>query len=193
MFTFNYNNSKYSKLAMVPLWSEIRSIFLRTNNSNDQTPPLPKFALFSGHDTTMMPLLASLDTDMDLDSFWPPYASMLLIEKYDVNTSLVSLHDNERTIGEKFPSNAAFRMVYNGEVITHRIRNCEEELCDIGVLERFWNEHADLSRWERDCAATVNLDDTSSFTSTKKNGEGDTPVGGGSGQRFHMIVLMPLS
>ena len=116
---------------------------------------------------------------------------MILIEKYDVNTSLVSLYDTERTIGEKFPSNAAFRMVYNGEVITHRIRNCEEELCDIGVLQRFWNEHADLSRWERDCAATVNPDDTSSSTSTKKNGEGTKPVvGGGGGVPYGVVIVL---
>jgi hypothetical protein len=42
--------------------------------------PAPKFALFSGHDTTIMPLLASLDPGLWNDTDWAPYASMVLIE-----------------------------------------------------------------------------------------------------------------
>lgn len=42
--------------------------------------PAPRFALFSGHDTTVMPLLASIDPGLWNDTDWAPYASMMLIE-----------------------------------------------------------------------------------------------------------------
>ena len=37
--------------------------------------PLPRLALFSGHDTTIMPLLVTLGGDL---SHWPPYVSNLV-------------------------------------------------------------------------------------------------------------------
>jgi len=65
---------------MGPLWAEIVEKIKLTSlrksilDVGDQTP---RFVLYSGHDSTIMPLLASLGAkDMD----WTPYASMLLIE-----------------------------------------------------------------------------------------------------------------
>jgi ubiquitin-like domain-containing CTD phosphatase 1 len=40
----------------------------------------PKLALFSGHDTTLMPILATLGGDVWAGAEWAPYASMILIE-----------------------------------------------------------------------------------------------------------------
>ena len=40
----------------------------------------PKLAIYSGHDTTIMPLLASISPDLWDDTNWAPYASMMLIE-----------------------------------------------------------------------------------------------------------------
>lgn len=37
--------------------------------------PLPRLALFSGHDTTIMPLLVTLGGDLSL---WPAYVSNLV-------------------------------------------------------------------------------------------------------------------
>jgi ubiquitin-like domain-containing CTD phosphatase 1 len=57
--------------GMGPLWSEIMSNILPivdpTNHpmSSSGTPP-PKLGLFSGHDTTLMPILATLG-----DKVWP--------------------------------------------------------------------------------------------------------------------------
>jgi hypothetical protein len=76
--------TEYSKLAMGPLWAEIKDIwkfFMNNQNivqSGDMIPP--RLALFSGHDTTIMPVLASLSPDLLADTHWSPYASMLLIE-----------------------------------------------------------------------------------------------------------------
>ena len=77
-----YNNSEYAKLAMGPLWAEIwENIdpWLNQFDSPESTPG-PKLALYSGHDTTIMPLLASLGANLWNDTDWPPYASMVLIE-----------------------------------------------------------------------------------------------------------------
>lgn len=49
-----------------------------------------ELAVFSGHDTTIMPLLASLDGRLWNNSDWAPYASMLLIEVSFAFVSLLS-------------------------------------------------------------------------------------------------------
>ena len=78
-----YNDAEYAKLSMAPLWAEIMD---RINPLvNDETVDqfgriIPKLALFSGHDTTIMPLLATLGPDLWGDKDWAPYASMVLIE-----------------------------------------------------------------------------------------------------------------
>ena len=100
-----YNDSEFAKLSMAPvswwmeifvhcnldytltyhttqLWAEIMdniNPYLDKLGSTEK-PPAPRFALFSGHDTTLMPLLASLDPGLWNDTDWAPYASMLLIE-----------------------------------------------------------------------------------------------------------------
>jgi hypothetical protein len=71
-----YNNAQHSKLAMGPLWYEI---IVNINNAIGGKPS-PKLALFAGHDTTLMPLLASLGPDLWKDTEWAAYASMMLIE-----------------------------------------------------------------------------------------------------------------
>jgi hypothetical protein len=64
---------------MAPLWAEIiENIHPIVDPERDQPPP--KLAVFSAHDTTVMPLLASLGPKLWNDTDWPPYASMLNIE-----------------------------------------------------------------------------------------------------------------
>ena len=48
------------------------------------TKPMPKFMLFSGHDTSVGPLLAALDV---FDGIWPPYASHVSLELYTNSSS----------------------------------------------------------------------------------------------------------
>lgn len=77
---------------MGPLWNEILSKIvplkditsLGATGSSDffkvmEKGGIPRMALYSGHDTTVMPLLASLGDDV-WDGTWAPYASMLVIE-----------------------------------------------------------------------------------------------------------------
>ena len=78
-FHATYNDGAYSKLAMGPLWSEILDNIQPIINANDRTPPPNRLALFSGHDTTLLPLLISLGSNV-WNGEWPPYASMMIIE-----------------------------------------------------------------------------------------------------------------
>jgi hypothetical protein len=74
--------SAYAKHAMAPLWAEIMENIhpiLDPEEGEREWPP-PKLAVFSAHDTTVMPLLASLGPNLWNDTDWPPYASMILIE-----------------------------------------------------------------------------------------------------------------
>jgi len=157
-FVYSYQQAAYAKLAMAPIWYDILSnIIPHTSTDTDELRktwpnlryPAPKFALFSGHDTTIRGLLISLDLEMDLN-IWPPYASMFLIELYSISTVHLSPAVKIKVIS-KFPSSIAFRMIYNGEVITHMMPLCDEELCDINNLIVQLPDNSDILQWENDC------------------------------------------
>ena len=104
-----YDQSAYSKAAMSKLLSSVRNNIINAMNSNntgsipDQTSHI-KFALFSGHDTTLMPVLAALLED-HWDRKWAAYASMITIELYASSDKKEDL----------------FRIVYNGVNYKHTI------------------------------------------------------------------------
>lgn len=93
-----HNNAEAAKLAMGPLWAEIMgniNPYLEDSHRRRRAqqpttpgeralknlpPPAPQLALFSGHDTTIIPLLTSLGPRVWNLTDWPPYASMVLIE-----------------------------------------------------------------------------------------------------------------
>lgn len=134
-----YNDAEYAKLSMAPLWAEIMD---RINPLvNDETVDqfgriIPKLALFSGHDTTIMPLLATLGPDLWGDKDWAPYASMLLIEIHE-------MVEDGRTDRSTYKSSYAFRLLYNGKVLTSRIPGCTEaELCDVKHFTNIVNQFA---------------------------------------------------
>jgi hypothetical protein len=139
------NDSEYAKFAMAPLWAEIMA---NINGIIDEQDTIccperhtVKLALFSGHDTTLIPLLASLNA---WDGIWPAYASMMLIEIHEVNI-------DGRTDKSLYKSNYAFRLLYNGQVVTHTVDGCldDAELCDATVLTK---RVASFATVERDCA-----------------------------------------
>jgi hypothetical protein len=72
--------SEYAKLGMAPLWLEIMENIVPWLREEDFEVETPRLAVFSGHDTTIMPLLASLGPKLWNDTDWAPYASMLVIE-----------------------------------------------------------------------------------------------------------------
>jgi ubiquitin-like domain-containing CTD phosphatase 1 len=160
-FPYRYNDAALAKLGMGPLWKEIMTNILPITGASSnyttfvpRTPP--KLALFSGHDTTLMPILATLGRDVWAGTEWAPYASMILIELYEVDNASES----------EFASGFAFRLIYNGEVLTSRMDGCgsESELCDSQVLLDRVLPFA-ISE-ERDCASVsvstdeMTLDDT---------------------------------
>jgi hypothetical protein len=89
-----------------------------------------KFALFSAHDTSVMPLLAAL-LGTAWDGKWAAYAALVSIEVY----SAVS-------------GGYLFRMVHNGKVV--RMPGCSADLCPLDVLQ------ATLSFGEKSMPCSVN-------------------------------------
>ena len=71
-----HNNAQYARLGIGPLWFEI----MKNINNVIRDEEAPKLALFAGHDTTLMPLLATLGPELWKDTEWASYASMMLIE-----------------------------------------------------------------------------------------------------------------
>ena len=88
-----HNNSAYSKVATGPLWKDMRRRITEMKNimnadvlfdNNDKV--YSRFILYSGHDSTIMSLLASLGRNMIEGLSWAAYASMFVIE---VNTNII--------------------------------------------------------------------------------------------------------
>lgn len=116
-----YNNSQWSKLAMGNTAWHVRTnldnIMKRLPTSFGSAGPL-RFALFSGHDTTIIPFLAAILGD-SWDGLWPGYVSAVTIELYSAKSGQSS-------------SGYLFRVVYNGQV--QKVPGCVEELCDAQIL-----------------------------------------------------------
>jgi hypothetical protein len=142
-FPYKHNEAAYPKLGMGPLWLEIMSNILQIVGSDNQPSsssdmPPPKLALFSGHDTTLMPILSTLG-DKVWSGEWSPYASMLQIEIHEVLDT-----------DARYPSGYAFRLIYNGDVLTSKMGGCpESDLCDAQVLVKqvmsFANKYDDAT------------------------------------------------
>lgn len=65
---------------MGPLWAEILETILPVIEGDDRAPPTNRLSLISGHDTSIIPLMASLDPDIWPNFEWPSYASMMILE-----------------------------------------------------------------------------------------------------------------
>jgi Histidine phosphatase superfamily (branch 2) len=141
VYNVKANEGEYAKLAMHPLWYEImKNIYPHIHG---QTTDLNKLAIFSGHDTTIIPLLASLGAWND--TTWAPYASMVIIELHEMNVD----GNTDRKI---FPSDFAFRLIYNGVVITSQLVDCPQdlELCDANVLINYVLQETNCDRTHTD-------------------------------------------
>lgn len=115
---------------MGPLWAEIMDHILPIISSQveDQPRPPAKLAIYSGYDSTVMEILASLGAWEGLE--WPPYGSMVLLEIHEIMSTLEGEHESTFS----FPY--AFRLLYNGEVITYKVQGCmrKDQLCDFQHL-----------------------------------------------------------
>lgn len=110
-----WNNSQYSKLALGNTAWHIRTYLERVINHSDKAF---KLTLFSGHDTTIMPLLASILGD-SWDRKWAGYASLMTIELYNSSNLNINIE-------------YYFRLIYNGQVL--QVPGCVAKLCDVNIL-----------------------------------------------------------
>jgi hypothetical protein len=117
-YLMSYNNSQWAKLAMGnTIWHSRTYLQSLLNNSTANNTNPYKFVMFSGHDTTIQPVLSALLKE-NWNELWPGYASMITIEIY--NASALSSSDY------------LFRIVYNSEPLI--MPGCDDSLCDINVL-----------------------------------------------------------
>ncbi|KAH8741804.1 hypothetical protein FG386_001378 [Cryptosporidium ryanae] len=114
-----YNINNTHSFLIKPLCDK----YNETKLNNTIQVNTPKFILFSGHDTTIIPTLASLKL---WDNHWPPYASTFIIEIYKKS----NVYRGDRDIEYALPYYC--RLVYNGEVVTNKIKSCNEsEICHV--------------------------------------------------------------
>ena len=139
---YTANKGEFSKVAMGPLWKEMMHHITAATNADvtqngdsattttmTSNPTPAKFALFSAHDSTLLPLLASLGA-WKIEDWWPSYASMMIIEVHEINF-------DGKTDTAMYKSDHAFRLIYNGQVWTSRIEGCPaepEQFCDLTIL-----------------------------------------------------------
>jgi len=147
-FPYRFNNAAYAKLGMGPLWKEIMTyigpIVDSTLTLQEGSSPLPRLHIISGHDTTLMPILATLGEEVWDGTDWSPYASMIQIE----------IHQIVKKLENSFPSGFAFRLVYNGQVLTSKMKGCPSDLCDSKIL---LDQILPFAKFEeRDCTTRKN-------------------------------------
>ncbi|OII72277.1 uncharacterized protein cubi_01610 [Cryptosporidium ubiquitum] len=123
-------------------------------NNGEINIKVPKFILFSGHDTTIIPTLASLDI---WDGHWPPYASTLIIEVYynpfikkesigDFSTDQSRLESSQSILPYYI------RLLYNGVVLTGKLKGCNgNEICHVSNLF-LASKFASLNKIKKDLA-----------------------------------------
>lgn len=134
-----YDDAAYAKLASAPLWREIftdiEGIIYDDETVCCPKRKPPKMAIFSGHDITIMPLLASIGLN---DTKWAVYASMVVLE----------IHKLEET-KTLFPSGFAFRILYEGKVLTPSVNGClkDAELCDWRILVDIVSQFIGSPEW----------------------------------------------
>ena len=178
-----YNDAEYSKLAMGPLWHDIVTELRAVVDGSDVTccprRRPAKVSLYGAHDTTIMPLLASLGA---FDGTWPPYASYMIIELHrlnvdgDENSNTNSSSSKDATV---YPSDYGFRLLYNGRAITSRISACPSanEICDVEVLFRIVEPFA---TYHRDCDVPPTPTSETASSSFPSAACPDTTTGQGS-------------
>jgi len=131
-----HNESALAKVYSSRLWVEVvKRIqmadkienFHKFDNDQDLTFILKflkvnRFFLYSGHAKEILFLMASLGSNMTKVLKYPSYASALIIEIHAV-------------FQKSNISGRAFRMLYDGKVVTPYVDNCfGQELCDLQVL-----------------------------------------------------------
>jgi len=140
-FSGDAGGLRSSQLAMLPLLREITRRLERAAASSG-----PRFALFSGHDTVVAPLLAAIGaTSAPGACRWPPYASRVVFELWQPRA--------RSTAG-----GAVVRVLFNGVPVTRHVIGCTSSpprllSHDLCPLEAFSNAVEALVRPHTDFTA----------------------------------------
>lgn len=114
VFNHMYAYPSMQEAAKVGIGFFVKEMFKEVADMMDNESKL-KFILYSGHDVTLMPLQLAFNIS---DGVWPPYASQLIFEVYQMSDNSFSL-----------------RILYNGKVQKMPFCN-NKEMCDMDTVER---------------------------------------------------------
>lgn len=108
----------YQRLARLKTQPLLYEIAHRMKWQSDNLLPmvLPKFILYSGHDSTIEPFAAAIGVS---DGLWPRYASRLVLELYAPTKEAGS------------DTVAGIRVLYNGKDVTRHIAFCKDVVSDL--------------------------------------------------------------
>ncbi len=112
-FTGGDGGREGTRLGMQPFLTEVVGRFQQAAAGEGGA----KLALYSAHDTVLAPLVAALDgydVDDGCEGRWPPYASRVVMELWEVEG------EGQGTAEERH----AVRLLYNGRVISSRAKHC---------------------------------------------------------------------
>lgn len=143
-FTGEDGGKEGVRLGMQPFLTEVLERFKRAAASGAEGAGerWPKLALYSAHDTVIAPLVAGLDgydAGDGCEGRWPPYASRVVMELWEVEGGAAGAGGEGRHL---------LRFLYNGKAISDRARHCpgyepaemaelDATLLPLGCFERF--------------------------------------------------------
>lgn len=101
-----------------------------------------------------MPILVALQV---ADGTWPPYASMMLIELYEMNTKQPPKQGTQYPPHVKKPASAerfAVRLIYNGKVLNMPFCSSPQHpsLCDYSTLAEYMTSITPSDDYAKECS-----------------------------------------
>jgi len=119
------SGEQYRRLARLKLQPLLYEIAHRMKRQLHSAVSLPKFVLYSGHDSTIEPMAATLGLS---NGVWPRYASRLVLELY------------APAKGTSLDTVANVRVLYNGKDVTRQVSFCQNEVCTLKAFLDFVND-----------------------------------------------------
>ena len=106
----------YQHLARLKVQPLLYEIAQRMKRQLHSAVSVPKFVLYSGHDSTIEPLAAAIGVS---NGMWPRYASRLIFELYAPRDEAVS------------QTAASIRVLHNGNDVTRQLSFCKDIKSDV--------------------------------------------------------------
>lgn len=108
----------YQRLARLKAQPLLYEIAHRMKRQLQSAVSVPKFILYSGHDSTIEPLAAAIGVS---NGMWPRYASRLVFELYAPAEEAGS------------HTNASIRVLHDGEDVTRQLPFCKDIRSDVSL------------------------------------------------------------